>query len=133
VKRRNFVPAVVSLLTISSVAWAWQQAKVREALGGELAQTPERYRARSNSYERQPDAVKAGRKLFKHHCAQCHGDDARGSEEAPDLRADVIQNSSPGTLFWFLRNGNLKEGMPSWSRLPDERLWQLVSYLKTLK
>jgi len=37
-----------------------------------------------------------------------------------------------GALFWFL-NGNLKHGMPpSWSRLPDERRWQLVSYLKSL-
>jgi len=36
-----------------------------------------------------------------------------------------------GALFWFLY-GNLKHGMPSWSRLPDERRWQLVSYLKSL-
>jgi len=26
----------------------------------------------------------------------------------------------------------LKQGMPSWSRLPDQRLWQIVTYLKTL-
>ncbi len=38
----------------------------------------------------------------------------------------------PGVLFWFLKNGNLKEGMPSWSRLPDQRRWQLVTYLQTL-
>jgi len=35
-------------------------------------------------------------------------------------------------LFWFLRNGNLRQGMPSWSGLPDQQRWQIVSFLKTV-
>jgi hypothetical protein len=53
-------------------------------------------------------------------------------ERAPDLHSPVVREAAPGTLFWFLKNGNLKEGMPSWSRLPDQQIWQLVSYLRTL-
>ena len=36
-------------------------------------------------------------------------------------------------LVQFLADGNLRKGMPSWSRLPEERRWQLARYLKSLK
>jgi hypothetical protein len=42
-------------------------------------------------------------------------------------------DATPGELVWFLRNGNLRGGMPSWSGLPIERRWQLVTYLKSLR
>jgi cytochrome c oxidase cbb3-type subunit 2 len=102
-------------------------------LGNELAQAPPDASARQNPYQRQPDAVVAGKKLYRRHCATCHGAEGRGRDKAPDLHSPIIQKASPGTLFWFLRNGNLREGMPSWSRLPDQRLWQIITYLKTLE
>ena len=102
-------------------------------LGGELGAAPAAAASRPNPYAGQPDAVLAGRKLFKRHCAECHGSEGRGRGKAPNLRSRTIQEAPDGTLLWFLRNGNLKEGMPSWSRLPAERIWQIVSYVKTLK
>jgi hypothetical protein len=44
-----------------------------------------------------------------------------------------VQNATAGELVWFLRNGNLWSGMPSWSGLPKERRWQIVTYLKSLR
>jgi mono/diheme cytochrome c family protein len=89
-------------------------------------------RDRKNPYEGQSDAVLAGQKLFRQHCAECHGDDARGAGHAANLRSSGVQNATPGELAWFLRNGNLAKGMPSWSGIPEERRWQIVTYLKTL-
>lgn len=34
-------------------------------------------------------------------------------------------------LFWVLRNGSRAAGMPSFSQLPDRRLWQIVEYLQS--
>ena len=85
-----------------------------------------------NPYAAQPDALLAGGKLFRRHCADCHARDARRSERPPNLRTSAVQSADPGVLFWFLTNGNLRHGMPSWSHLPDERRWQLVSYVKSL-
>ncbi|HEX2710703.1 MAG TPA: c-type cytochrome [Candidatus Acidoferrales bacterium] len=96
-------------------------------------EAPARTALRQNPYEGQAEAVTAGRKLFRRHCAVCHGFAGRGQGTAPNLHSTIVQRVSPGALFWFLKNGNLREGMPSWSRLPDERLWQLVSYLKALQ
>jgi cytochrome c oxidase cbb3-type subunit 2 len=92
---------------------------------------PSEAHTKANPYEGQPDAVRAGRKLFARHCASCHGDQGRGGE-APHVDADLVRGATSGDLFWFLTNGNLRRGMPSWSRLPDARRWQLVAFLKTL-
>jgi len=98
-----------------------------------IAQAPIKMRAWKNPYEGQPEAILAGEKLYRQHCAECHGDDARGKDHAADLRRIGVQNATPGELVWFLRNGNLAKGMPSWAGLPVERRWQIVSYLKTLR
>jgi cytochrome c oxidase cbb3-type subunit 2 len=99
----------------------------------QLSKAPASARSRPNPFAGQPDAIAAGRKLYVQHCAQCHGADARGLERAVDLHLDAVKNAPPGVLFWAIQNGRLRKGMPSWSSLPDERLWQLVSYLQTLK
>ncbi|TAM84131.1 MAG: c-type cytochrome [Acidobacteria bacterium] len=86
-----------------------------------------------NPYAGRPEAALAGRKLFLRHCAQCHGENAEGRGNAPPLRSELILETPDGVLFWFLKNGNLRAGMPSWSGLPPEQRWQIVSFLKTLR
>jgi len=85
-----------------------------------------------NPYDGQPNAVLAGRKLFLRHCAQCHGEKAQGGRNAPPLRSVRVQ-APDGVLFWFLKEGNLQAGMPSWSGLPPAQRWQIVSFLKSLR
>ena len=88
--------------------------------------------AERNPYANHPDAAMAGAKLFQNHCAQCHGTDANGTRTAPSLRMANVQERSDAALFAFLTNGNIRRGMPSWSRIPDERRWQIVAYLRSL-
>jgi mono/diheme cytochrome c family protein len=76
--------------------------------------------------------VMAGRKLFAQHCAACHGANAKGTSRAPSLNTDSVQGMSDDALVRFLTNGDLRKGMPSWSRLPEERRWQLTHYIKSL-
>ena len=99
-----------------------------------LTQVPDRDRQKMNPYRDQPQAVQAGRLLFSDHCAQCHGNTAEGTKKRPSLRTPRVQSqATEGDLHWLLANGNLRRGMPSWSKLPDQQLWQLISYLKSLK
>ena len=93
---------------------------------------PPAARSWQNPYAGQPDAIRAGQKLFRRHCAECHGAEALGSDRAPDLRS-AVQDAAPGELAWFLKNGDLAAGMPSWSRLPDQQRWQIVTFLETLR
>jgi mono/diheme cytochrome c family protein len=99
-----------------------------------LTQVPARDRQKTNPYHDQPQAIQAGRLLFGEHCAECHGQNAQGRNKRPSLRTERIQaGASEGDLHWFIINGNIRHGMPSWSRLPDPQIWQLVTYLKSLK
>ncbi|HKC11065.1 MAG TPA: c-type cytochrome [Vicinamibacteria bacterium] len=97
-----------------------------------LARAPAAAASRANPFADDPVAVRAGHKLFLRHCAECHGDGARGRGKVPSLVSRRVQAAPAGDLFWFLTNGDLGAGMPSWSRLPDARRWQLVAFLKTL-
>jgi mono/diheme cytochrome c family protein len=123
---------LAALLALGSPLLAKKPSKAQN-LGEGLRQAPPEARAWTNPYAGRPGAVLAGQKLFSRHCAQCHGIGGRGKEKAPDLHGLFVQTQPPGVLFWFLRNGNLKEGMPSWSSLPDQQLWQIVTYLMTLR
>jgi mono/diheme cytochrome c family protein len=45
----------------------------------------------------------------------------------------VQQEATEGDLHWLLVNGNMARGMPSWSKLGDSQIWQVISYLKSLR
>jgi mono/diheme cytochrome c family protein len=98
----------------------------------EFAKVPEKARAKNNPLAQDPGAPAAGRKLFEQHCAECHGSTAEGGKKAPSLRAEEVQQATPGTLFWILTNGAVRRGMPVWSKLPEPQRWQIVTYLKSL-
>ena len=99
-----------------------------------MTQVPARDRQRVNPYHDQLQAIQAGSLLFEEHCAECHGKDAQGKKKRPSLRtARILSEATEGEVHWLLVNGNLRRGMPSWSKLPDQQLWQIVTYLKSLK
>jgi len=101
--------------------------------GAWKTKVPEKERTRENPYDSQSGAVAAGAKLFRQNCSSCHGSEATGTDKRPNLHSDRIRNSTAGELEWLLKNGSMRNGMPSWSRLPEQQRWQIVSYLKSLQ
>ena len=97
-----------------------------------LQQAPSKEANRPNPYQGQDTARRAGQKLYQRECSACHGRDAQGSERAPALASAMVRQAPPGAIFWLLRNGSLWHGMPSFSHLPEQQRWQIVTYLKTL-
>jgi len=133
--RRSFSALLLLALTFVAVGSASERERETDDRGVLLAiaRAPLKTRSWHNPYQGQPDAVLAGKKLFAQHCAECHGPQARGIGRAVNLHLSAVQNATPGELEWFLRNGNLWRGMPSWSGLPEQRRWQLVAYLKSFR
>ena len=97
-----------------------------------IQQAPAAASQRPNPYDGQQDAQRAGAKLYRRECAACHGAEARGFGKALPLASPAVREAPPGALFWVLRNGSIWRGMPSFSHLPDEQRWQIVTYLKSL-
>ena len=90
--------------------------------------------ARPNPLAGQPDAIAAGALVYRDHCQQCHQANARGDgHKRPSLRSNEIHNLSDGDIEWFLRQGDLRHGMSTWSSLPQAQRWQLVAYLRSIQ
>ncbi len=124
--RRNLLMALAMLSLASPMLLAARTPWIEKV--------PPHEHDRANIMASDPDAAAAGRLLFEDHCARCHGEQGEGRGKRPSLRSERIQETAtPGDLHWFLRNGSLGRGMPSWSKLPDQQLWQIITYLKTLK
>jgi len=96
-----------------------------------LKRVPPQERARTNPYTSQADAIAAGGRLFADRCARCHGADLEGAHGKPGLKTDVVRGATDGELFWLLRNGDLRHGMPSWSGLPEPERWEIIAFLKS--
>ncbi|MDE3200335.1 MAG: cytochrome c [Acidobacteriota bacterium] len=97
-----------------------------------LSKVPKADRARVNPYAGNAEAAAAGKLIFEDNCAKCHGDDAEGRHGRPSLRSERVAHATDGELAWILRNGQAFHGMPSWSSLPEQQRWQIITYLRTL-
>jgi mono/diheme cytochrome c family protein len=127
IARRKSLTAIFGLLLSATILTA---ASVGD--GAWKSRVPEKDRGRENPYDSQAGAVAAGAKLFRQNCSSCHGAEATGKDKKPGLHTDRVRTATPGELEWLLKNGSMKNGMPSWSRLPEQQRWQIVSYLKSL-
>jgi len=92
---------------------------------------PEKAAARQNPLRGDPQAVTAGKKLFRQHCAECHGEAGEGGRRGPKLRDLPARGTTPGQIFWILSNGVVRRGMPSWSKLPEAQRWQITAFLES--
>ena len=111
--------ASLALAAVSSARWQHVPAKDH---------------ARANPLTGKPETVAAGALVYRDHCLQCHVADARGDgHKLPSLRGERIRMASDGDIEWFLRQGDLGHGMPSWSSLPEAQRWQVVAYLKSIQ
>ena len=83
-----------------------------------------------NPYSGEAQAA-GGKKLYAQNCAQCHGNNLQGIGPAPTLISQNVKHAAPGEIFWFITNGDLNKGMPSWSQLPKQQRWQIVTFLES--
>jgi glucose/arabinose dehydrogenase/cytochrome c5 len=79
------------------------------------------------------DAIRSGAELFRANCATCHGHDAKGAGNIPDLTQAALRATNDGELFWFITNGSPKDGMPPATQLDERQRWQVVTFLKKSK
>ncbi len=123
----------LSLLFIIVLIVLWAVTLFATSNGAWLAKVPPQERDKANPYKDQQDAVAAGHRIFVDRCAHCHGEDAEGTKKRPSLRTSrVQQEATDGDLHWLLKNGSMAYGMPSWSKLGDPQIWQVIMYVKSL-
>lgn len=80
-----------------------------------------------------PDARKLGERLFLNNCAQCHGSDAKGSPDFPNLTDnDWLYGGAPETILQSITEGRHGIMAPLAAVLSQEEANQVAHYVRSL-
>ena len=110
------------------------------------AKAPDDFLSKTNPLSSSAGAIKAGKELFLKTaqpvaCVMCHGEQGdgkglMGAALVPPPRnftcGAMMKDISDGQLFWIIKNGSPGTGMMSFASLPDEQVWQLIHYIRSL-
>ena len=142
-RMRNSVGLVAASLLALSLAGCKQQsvavapmgtpAPVRVAVGPIPGPGNQYTNMPANPYENDQVAMVEGRRLFIwFNCYGCHGGHGGGGM-GPSLRDPVwLYGGAPAQIFSSIAEGRAK-GMPAWgTKIPQDQIWKLVTYIKTL-
>ena len=96
-----------------------------------------------------PESIAAGKKAYDTNCGGCHGNVAQGADKAgivisviedsggkqpPDLTDDKWDNgSTDGEIFMTIKKGIAPTMMAPWEgRIPDNDIWSIVNYVRSI-
>ncbi|MEP2774061.1 MAG: cytochrome c [Fulvivirga sp.] len=134
--KTNFHYLKISILTILSILLV---ASIPARQSGEW-KAPKEADALKNPYKNNNEAIKAGKKIYATMCVICHGEKGKGDGVAgaalnpkpTNLTTAAFHAQSDGAIFWKITEG--RAPMASYkTTLSEEKRWQLVNYLRTLK
>jgi len=80
----------------------------------------------------QQTAIDAGKTVYARNCLSCHGKALKGTGNVPSLVDGKLKGITSGEIFWFITKGDKPNGMPSWAFMPEEKRWQVVSYVQAV-
>ena len=110
------------------------------------AKAPEDFLTRTNLLSSSANSIQAGKELFLKTaqpvaCVMCHGEQGdgkglMGAALVPPPRnftcGAMMREIPDGQLFWIIKNGSQGTGMMPFATLPDEQVWQLIHYIRSL-
>ena len=136
-KRISFVILVGSL--ILAACGGNESSSSNSDVNVTLAPVPAEYAGLTNPLE--AEAAAAGAEVFRTNCEMCHGPQGHGDgpagqslEPKPRNLANIQAAAGDDFLFWRIHDGKPGTSMVAWKGiLSDEQIWQVISFIRTLK
>ena len=79
-----------------------------------------------------PEAIEAGRKQFLAACSGCHGQNGQGGRGPNIAGRGMWHQLDDDGLFRVIQKGVPGADMPGFGHLPEEKLWQLAAYVRSV-
>lgn len=103
------------------------------------APVPEEYAGKTNPFG--SEAADQGAEIFRTNCETCHGSQGHGDGPAggsldpkPQNLAKLQEIAADDYLFWRISAGKEGTSMVAWKGiLTEEQIWQVISFIRTLK
>jgi mono/diheme cytochrome c family protein len=99
---------------------------------------PQEAARKENPVPAMPESLARGKKQYGYDCAMCHGKEGNGKGDvAVDMKLGMHDETNPATLkdrsdgelFYIIKKG--KDQMPpEGDRVKDERIWDMVNYVR---
>jgi mono/diheme cytochrome c family protein len=136
--RRIFVLLCASVLALAACSTSNENSASANE-NATLAPVPTEFAGLSNPLG--DDAASAGADVFHTNCEACHGPQGHGDGPAgqaldprPRNLAQLQASAGDDFLFWRIHEGKPGTSMVAWKGiLTDEQIWQVVSFIRTLK
>lgn len=117
---------------VSTVLLALLSVAPVQAVDKPFHDAPASAKAQKNPYAGQQAAADAGKQLYARNCLACHGKTGQGTGNVPSLVDGKLKGVTSGEVFWFVTKGDKDNGMPSWASLPEQKRWQIVTYVESM-
>ncbi|MDA1073155.1 MAG: c-type cytochrome [Proteobacteria bacterium] len=115
----TLMAGLMILLVIAFPAWALEASQVSSPTPSPIASMGQQ-------------DIDAGQRLFRIHCARCHGMLGDGGEGPSLKRARLVHVDDDDELFAVISEGIRGTGMPGVFGPNDQELWQIAGYVRSL-
>lgn len=134
--------ALLFLCAILLVTFGAALAQQKENSQAETAPAPipEADVAKKNPVKPTAEGLADARKLYKYHCAMCHGDNGDGKGDLAESmklqlnnwqNPETISKYTDGALFYIITNGRGKMVGGEGDRTKEEIRWNLVNLVRS--
>jgi mono/diheme cytochrome c family protein len=137
IMKKLILLVLFSILILTACGGSGNSSEAEQA--ATLAPVPAEYAGKMNPLG--SDAATEGAKVFKSNCEVCHGPQGHGDgpvgqslEPKPKNLAELQAVAGDDFLFWRVSEGKPGTSMVGWKGiLKEEQIWQVVSFIRTLK
>ena len=133
------IPGVIFTFVLILTACSTNGSSSSANENATLAPVPTEYAGLTNPLG--AEAASKGAEVFHTNCETCHGPQGHGDGPAgqaldpkPRNLAKLQATAGDDFLFWRIREGKPGTSMVAWKGiLTDDQIWQVVSFIRTLK